>query len=179
MYKRQALALFQQPDSLDALRYLAAPPISEDDLKILVDSASLAPRTFTADPALAARLVQTIQAVIDPRRFPWHAERREATREERQAAVMASTVLIAAQRLATRRRSEGKQVQETLVRQTLLDHGLEIVAIPGNAIQTLSQAPVSYTHLDVYKRQVLRQTQWQQCLPVLTWPSTGLSTVPR
>ncbi|HQY90815.1 XamI family restriction endonuclease [Caldilinea sp.] len=136
-----ALALFQQPDSLDALRYLAAPPISEDDLKILVDSASLAPRTFTADPALAARLVQTIQAVIDPRRFPWHAERREATREERQAAVMASTVLIAAQRLATRRRSEGKQVQETLVRQTLLDHGLEIVAIPGNAIQTLSQAP--------------------------------------
>lgn len=135
------VALIQRPGMLDALRYLAAPPISEDDLKVLTDTTSLAPRTFATQPALAERLVQTIQAVIDPRRFPWYSAQRTATEEERRAAVVASTALIAAQRVATQRRNEGKQAQEALVRQTLLAHGLKSVDIPGNVIHTLSQAP--------------------------------------
>jgi len=133
--------LLQVPGMLDALRYLAAPPISEDDLKVLIEATSLSPRILATQPELASRLVQTIQAVIDPRRFPWHREQREPTPEERHAAVVASTALISTQRVATQRRNEGKQAQESTVRQVLLDHGLHLVTISGNTIDTLIQAP--------------------------------------
>jgi len=126
---------------LEGFRYLAGPPISLDDLKTLVDTESLAPAYLEQHPHLVERLVQTIRAGLDRRRFPWVSEQREPTSAERDAAIIASAALIATQRVATIRRTQGKKAQEELVRLALLDYGLEEVAIVSGIIQTLSQAP--------------------------------------
>src|SRR6185312_15121454 len=76
-----------------ALRYLAGPPISEDDLKVLAEEASLAPSKLKRDPEAA----------------------------EREAATLASAALMATQRLATLRRSEGKTLQEDAVADALVE----------------------------------------------------------
>ncbi len=137
----QALAVLTDPALLEAFRYLAGPPISLDDLKTIVDTNSLSPQALRADPELVGRLVQTILTALDRRRFPWLAEGREPTPTEREAAILASTALLATQRTATGRRSEGKRVQEEQVRQALLRHGLVEVEIAGRAIPTLREAP--------------------------------------
>jgi len=137
----QALDVLTDPVLLDAFRYLAGPPISLDDLKILVDTNSLTTRTLQANPELVQRLVQTIRAGLDRRRFPWVSEQREPTEAERNAAVLASTALMATQRAATSRRSEGKNVQEEKVRQELRRVGLIEIDIPRRTIAALPQAP--------------------------------------
>jgi hypothetical protein len=53
----------------DALRYLAAPPISEDDLKVLAET-SLASSVVAKDAEAAQRIVDTIRQAVDPKRFP-------------------------------------------------------------------------------------------------------------
>lgn len=136
-----AAAIFRQPQLLEAFRYLTAPPISLDDLKVLADTTSLAPRSLEIQPDLLARLVETIQAGLDPRRFPWLIDAREPTDRERHAAVVASSSLMAMRRTETARRNEGKAAQEEDVRQALLQYGLDQVFVPGNTIANLSQAP--------------------------------------
>jgi hypothetical protein len=126
---------------LEGLRYLAGPPISLDDLKTLVDTSSLAPAYLNQHPEVVDRLVQTIKAGLDRRRFPWVSEQRDPSSAERYAAVVASAALMATQRVATHRRTEGKKAQEELVRLALLDYGLEEISVPSGAIQTLPQAP--------------------------------------
>jgi hypothetical protein len=116
---------------LEAFRYLAGPPISLDDLKTLVDVASLSAQELRRDPDLARRLVSTILDTLDRRRFPWVAESREATEGERQAATLATAALIATQRVATSRRNEGKEAQEEQVRRALLAAGLIEIPIPS------------------------------------------------
>jgi XamI restriction endonuclease len=73
------------------------------------------------------------------RRFPWVAEGREPTEEERGAAVLASATLMATRRVGTNRRSEGKQAQEQLVEDTLAGIGLQKVST--RTITTLNRAP--------------------------------------
>lgn len=132
----KALELLKKPAMLDAIRYLAGPPISIDDLKTLVDSTSLAPTFLDNHPAVVQLLVQTIKDALDRHRFPWVSDKREPTEPERHAAVIASAALIATQRVATGRRTKGKKVQEELVRQTLLEYGLEEIRVPGGIPST-------------------------------------------
>ncbi len=129
----QALGLLTDPALLEAFRYLAAPPISVDDLKTLVDSKSIAPTTLRKNQQLVQNLVGTIRAVLDRRRFPWVLEGREATEAEWQAAVVASSALIATQRVATKRRNESRRTQEEIVRQALRDRGFAQITIKGRA----------------------------------------------
>jgi len=124
---------------LEAVRYLPGPPISFDDLKVLVDAPSVAPKTLKADPALARRLVETIMTGLDRRRFPWIAESREATEQERASAVLASGAMMAVKRVETERRNEGKTAQEQRVRDTLLAHGF--TQLPARPARTLAEAP--------------------------------------
>ena len=53
--EEQALKLLTVPDLAEAFRYLAAPPISIDDLKVLADTRSLAPSVLAANPAFVRR----------------------------------------------------------------------------------------------------------------------------
>jgi hypothetical protein len=137
----QALDILTDPAKLEGFRYLAGPPVSEDDLKTLADARSIAPQVLRSNPELVTRIVATIRDGIDRRRFPWVTEGRMPTEAEREAAVLASAALIATRRTETNRRSEGKRVQEEQVRQALLDHGFAEVRIPHNVIDTLAEAP--------------------------------------
>ncbi|MDQ4040774.1 MAG: XamI family restriction endonuclease [Actinomycetota bacterium] len=133
-----ALDVITDPRLLEALRYLAGPPISEDDLKTLAD-ASLAPRRLRADLVMAGRVVETVLTALDHRRFPWVAQGREPDEPEREAAALASAALMATQRSSTSRRSEGKTLQEQAVEDALL--AAEFEKLEPRPIATLTDAP--------------------------------------
>lgn len=108
---------------MDVLRYVAGPPISEDDLKTLAD-ASLAPGRLRSDPEMAARVLKVVLTSLDARRFPWVAEQRHPDPAEQQAAALASATLLAAQRVQTDRRNLAKTKQERQVADYLSGIGL-------------------------------------------------------
>jgi hypothetical protein len=123
---------------IEAFRYLAGPPISNDDLMVLAD-ASASPSRLRADPAMAARVLSVVHDALDPRRFPWVAEKRPPTDSEKHAAVIASAALLAASRVGTDRRNEGKERQELTVRDALV--GRNWTQVPPRAVKTFNQAP--------------------------------------
>lgn len=126
-------------DDLGAeLRYLAGPPISADDLRVLAET-SLAPRILARDAAAAKRVIDTILQALDPRRFPWVAEDRLPTAAEKIAAVLASAAMITKQRVQTDRANEGKDSQESAVKSFLASAGMK--EVPTRTIKTLADAP--------------------------------------
>lgn len=127
-----------QPKLLEAFRYLAGPPISDDDLKVVAE-AVFSRRTLVQDPAMVARLRQVVLDGLDRRRFPWVIDQRDPTEAERAAAVVASAALIATRKVETSRRSEGKDAQEGAVRKALLKAGLKEES--RRKILTLDDAP--------------------------------------
>lgn len=124
---------------LEAFRYLAAPPISEDDLKVLAEASSLASGPLRGKPEDVRRLIGVVRSVLDRRRFCWVVENREPTETERGAAVMASAALMAASRVQTNRRTLGKKQQEAFVTQALKDLGL--IEVPARDIPNVALAP--------------------------------------
>lgn len=124
---------------LEAVRYLAAPPMSTDDLVTLAEAPSLAPKVIKADPELAQRIIATVLDGLDRRRFPWVTENREATEQERASAVLASTALLATQRVNTDRRNKAKSVQEELVSACLLSANFKKVLT--REVRALTAAP--------------------------------------
>jgi len=132
------LAVLTDPALLEALRYIAGPPISEDDLKTLAD-ASLAPSRLKNDRGMASRVVETVLIALDRRRFPWIVEGRDPEPAERDAAALASAALMATQRLSTTRRTLGKNTQEEAVSGALTATGFTLV--PTRRIATLEDAP--------------------------------------
>ncbi len=118
----------RDPNLRMALRYLAAPPISEDDLKTLIED-TLAWTSIRDNPEHAQKIRDVIAEVIDPKRFPWIREKRPATDKELDKAVMASTVVAASQRVQTERRSEGKRDLEGSVCSYLADCGFKKVTV--------------------------------------------------
>ena len=113
-----ALSVLTNPVLIEVFRYLAGPPVSKDDLKILSD-AVLSPGRLKNNPEMVRRVVEVVRVGLDRRRFPWVAERREPTESERSAAVLASAALMATSRVGTARRNVGKERQEGLVRAAL------------------------------------------------------------
>jgi len=123
----------------EALRYLAGPPISDDDLQVIADVESLAPGVLQKNPEALRKVFQVIERVIDPHRFPWMANGDTPTDSQREAALLASSVLLAAQRIATERRHDGKDQQETKVKDFLRRLGFaEVAAAP---IHTIVKGP--------------------------------------
>lgn len=120
-------------------RYLAAPPISEDDLKAVADT-SIAPGTLAADPEKALRVRDTILSILDPHRFPWAvAPTRQPTDEEMERAVLASAALAAAREVETHRRNTSKAAQEGAVKDLL--RGIGMTEVPARDIPILTSAP--------------------------------------
>lgn len=116
--------------SAAALRYVTAPPISEDDLHTLtaVRPERLTKTELGRDDALARRLFHLILAMHDHGRFPWFpkvtldaagtprlvAAARTPRPFELRRALAATAPLQAAQSLATERRGFGRAVEGAL-----------------------------------------------------------------
>lgn len=133
-----ALAVLTDAHLLQAFRYLAGPPISEDDLRVLAE-AVLTPSRLRDDKEMVRRIIEVVRSGLDRRRFPWVTEGREPTERERSGAVLASAALIATSRVSTSRRSEGKGRQEILVEEALV--AAQMNKVPTRPIQTMNQAP--------------------------------------
>ena len=123
---------------LEALRYLAGPPISADDLKTLAE-ASLTKGRVLHDPEMATRLLNVVLARLDGKRFPWVAEQRRPDNLELRAAILASASLLATQRVQTDRRSLAKTRQEKEVAGYLASIGL--IEVGPRKIRTSDDAP--------------------------------------
>lgn len=134
----QALELLTDSEMLEVVRYLAAPPISKDDLET-VGQLRLSAYALRANPAMALSAIETVQLGLDRNRFPWIAENREPTEAERDAAVVATAALLAARKVMTARANEGKNAQEQKVKNALTAIGFKEVA--PRLIPTLVQAP--------------------------------------
>ena len=134
-----ALDVLGDAHLLEAFRYLAGPPISQDDLKVLADARSLTKGHLQKSPELVQRLIAVVRQVLDRRRFAWVVEGRDPTESERNAAVMASAALMAASRTQTRRRTLGKEQQEAMVKEAL--KGLGFTEVPARKIPNISHAP--------------------------------------
>jgi hypothetical protein len=139
-FEKTAMDILTDRELLEAFRYLAGPPLSQDDLKTLSE-AVLSPGKLRSDPEMVRRIIEVVRIGLDRRRFPWVMEGREPTEQERGAAVLASAALMAASRVGSMRRNEGKQAQEQLVEDTLLRAGLQ--KVPTRVISTLSHAPAA------------------------------------
>lgn len=133
-----ATTVLLDEDLLYAARYLAGPPISVDDLKVLAE-VSLSPAQIQRNPDNARRAVETILLGLDSERFPWVAESRKPTDDERRTAVIASAALIASQRVRTNRANESPAVQQESVKSVLRKAGFAEVA--PRAIPNFSVAP--------------------------------------
>ena len=125
-------------DIRTAFRYLAAPPVSEDDLKTLADT-TLSANALSRDLEQATRVREVILQVIDPHRFPWIGEQREPTEHERAEAIVASAVLVAARKVETSRRSDAKNKQEESVKAKLRD--IDFAGVPPRDMPLLDAAP--------------------------------------
>lgn len=121
-----------------AFRYLTAPPISADDLVTVADATLTASR-LRVDPAEATRIRDTVLTILDPHRFPWIADGRAPTKEERRTAVVASAALAAAREVETHRRSTSKDTQEQAVKELLAGAGFTQAAV--REIPMLTAAP--------------------------------------
>lgn len=137
--EENASAILNDSRAREVLRYITGPPVSEDDLMMLVETTSLSPARLSQDPALVSAIIAFVHDWLDRRRFPWFRENREPPEYERNAAILATTALMAMRRLETMRRNDGKAQQEQHVEETLLGINLEKVAT--RKIETLPDGP--------------------------------------
>ena len=130
--------ILKDDDSRTAFRYLAAPPISEDDLKTLSES-TLAVSTLRQDHQQARRVRDIVFRIIDPHRFPWIVDHRSPSHLEKAQAIIASAVLVSARKIETARRGIAKQLQESAVKEFLL--GADLHEVDVRDMNLLSAAP--------------------------------------
>ena len=108
------------PDAWQACRYVCGPPISQEDLWTLVGGSK-----FTRVPArLADDTAEALRVVIDPVRMGWVEKGRAPSEQEREAAILATTVLWTSQQLGTVRRGEASTRQEAATGEALRVAGL-------------------------------------------------------
>lgn len=125
-------------DNRTAFRYLAAPPISEDDLKTLAET-TLSASVLKRNPDHAQRVRDIVLHIIDPHRFSWLRESRDPSPHEREQAIIASSAMIAAKKVETSRRKGAKEEQEARVKELL--RGLHFSEVAQRDIPLLDAAP--------------------------------------
>ena len=128
----------REKDLLKALRYLASPPISKDDFETLSE-VKLAWTRIEKDPAKAEKIQNLIRLMIDPKRFPWIVENRQLTPIEIDAAILASTVAAANQKMQTSRRGEEREMVESAVRTILITQGFKYIEVKKSGIQMINR----------------------------------------
>lgn len=125
-------------DKRTAFRYLAAPPISEDDLKTLAQS-TLSAQALRRDPSEADRIRKNVLHILDPHRFPWVEADKKPTKSEQETAVVASAALVAARKVETERRQQAGRKQEKDVAQVL--EQMQFRKVKSRDIPNLKAAP--------------------------------------
>ncbi len=133
-----AVDYLTEPELLTAVRYLASPAISEDDLKVLAE-AVLSPSRLKANPEMARRVIDTVMLGLDRNRFPWVSEDREPTEAERETAITSTTALIATRRVMTDRANTSKNAQEDAVAERLKAAGF--VQVSTRTVTNFDKAP--------------------------------------
>jgi hypothetical protein len=100
----------------DALRYVTGPPVSQDDLGVLVTRKveGIGKAEIKRSAELSTKVLKLICGLADPFRFPWISAHRQPSMAEIRAAIAATTTLHAAQSLLTERRGHGKVVEQRL-----------------------------------------------------------------
>jgi hypothetical protein len=126
------------PEARAAFRYLAAPPISEDDLKSLAES-RLSPKQLRTNAEEARRVRDVVLHVIDPHRFPWAFAGRRPLPYELRTAIVASAALAAAKKVETLRRTDARKRQEDEVKALLASAGF--ASVPRRKMLLLDDAP--------------------------------------
>ena len=139
LLREEAVSLLSDKRKQEVFRYLSGPPVSLDDLKVLVKARSLAASRLKSDPHLTDRLVTFMQDWHDRRRFPWVLGEWEPEEHDRNAAILATTALLAMRRTESLRRMRGSAVQERLVARQLRRSRFQQVATAR--VSTLSKAP--------------------------------------
>lgn len=116
--------ILRDAELFDALRYVAGPPVSEDDLGVLVTRkvTGLRRSDLLRDDDLAAGVLKLICKLADPWRFPWIVAARIPTPREIRSAIESTTTLHATQSLQTERRGHGRRVEQRL-EERLVDLG--------------------------------------------------------
>ena len=135
----QALDLLSDDRKREVFRYLSGPPVSEDDLKVLLQAQSISAARLRDHGDLLDRIIAFFHDWHDRRRFPWVGGQTIPGEHDRSAAVLATTALLAMRRLETTRRSQQKARQEDLVAQQLRDAQFD--QVDTRTIRTLSDAP--------------------------------------
>lgn len=137
-FKAVASEVFCDSELAAALRYIAAPPLSVDDLETLA-GVSMSTAKIKADGSRAVVLAETILRSLDSERFPWVSADRGPTAAERDVAVVATASLMAQRRTETSRRTQVKNAQEDRVKKFLVAVGF--VEVPPRNVTNLSLAP--------------------------------------
>ena len=136
----EAVRILRDGNLQEAVRYLAGPPISADDLRVVAE-AKLSPSALLADEQMAQRVITTVLLGLDRQRFPWVGEDREPTETEKAVAIISTAALVAARRVMTARANEAKGQQEQKVKDALKDAHFTEVA--PREISTLHNAPAA------------------------------------
>jgi len=121
--------ILQDRELFDALRYVGGPPVSEDDLGVLVTRSvqGLNKTDIRTQDRLPIEILQLICRIADPTRFPWITERRDPTARELRLALAATASMHAAQSLQTERRGHGKIIEQRF-EQRLIDLGFRKIS---------------------------------------------------
>jgi XamI restriction endonuclease len=152
-----AREILRDPELEAALRYLAGPPISADDLGVVVTRATrrLTKRRLNTDPSLATDILRLICRLADVERFPWVKGGRQPRRYELKQAIRATTAMHAAQTMQTERRNYGKQVERHL-ESRLINNGFVKAPSPNagkiDAPIFLPKQSTFYGECDLYGR---------------------------
>jgi hypothetical protein len=126
-----------------ALRYVAGPPISSDDLSVLVTKrmSRMTARTLRSNQQTSAVILELICRLADPHQFAWLREQRRPRLHELKWAIRSTAVLLAAQAMQTERRAFGREVERGL-RERLCVCGFEkVAALNGGRIDAPSHMP--------------------------------------
>ncbi len=100
--------LTDEPSLLECARFLAAPPVSEDDLDTLVGQSVAKRKTLPED--LAEKALGVLVAIIDRIRCPWIGRDREPTKAEIKTAIDWTTGLLVIEQLRTDREPNPRNV---------------------------------------------------------------------
>jgi len=101
------------PALLDAARYLAGPPLSEDDLDTLSGGPVSKRSQVAAD--VGARALTALKAFLDPLRCPWLASGAEPSSADVRRAIDWTASLWAVEKCRTSRRGQASTAQEAEV----------------------------------------------------------------
>lgn len=121
-------------DLLSALRYVTGPPVSEDDLSVIVTRSPvrMTKKQLSSSEYLPGEVLKLICSMADPVRFPWIGTGRAPLLHELKTAIRATVALHATQTMQTMRRGYGKNVEQQLEKH-LIDLGFTKSPPPAKA----------------------------------------------